>query len=297
MASNFPPGFYGGDPRLDVAQGQGPLGAENPIVRFLRSLRFPQGGMPGTGAGAGMAPPTRQSVGMAPGGAGMRPPSGGVAGMGMGEPPDFATAFGPGAPLASPPSAYAMFGGEAPVIPGPSTKTEPEAPLSFAWGAGEPQPYQPGQTEVLKMRGAPAARGGFMGAAPVAGGTRAGGFGQSQTDWSKVANPMAFEAYTERPAMSAIEAASRDPLFRERGIAEAEMGRDIGVARATVGAQAEARQEAGERMRRETQALADEWVGDENKRRAAQGQPPLSFEEQQNYYAMAQMRFGGAARL
>jgi hypothetical protein len=63
---------------------------------------------------------------------------------------------------------------------------------------------------------------------PVAGG---GGFSPSQTDWSKVANPMAFTNYGEGIQQAALEAerrqsqaAQQNPLWKEQGVIGAQEG-------------------------------------------------------------------------
>jgi len=194
----------------------------------------------------------------------------------------------------------AMFGGSStsptpppPATPGPSTKITPGGTLSFAWGGGAPQDYQPGITDVLKMEGAPAARGGFMGVEPVARGMEAGGFGPSETDWSKVANPLAFEGYREKPIISEIERAAKDPLWREREIAGIEQGKEVAIAKERATAEASLVEEANRRQREDVNKMAQSWIEQENTKRRTQGQPPLSLQEEQQFYMLAQSRVTG----
>jgi hypothetical protein len=200
---------------------------------------------------------------------------------------------------------------------GPSTKTEPRAPLRFSWGANAPEDYQPGITDVLKMSGAPGlsatspgARTGFMGVKPVAGG---GGFssgfsprptsgmtsdemideqagGRPEMDWSRVANPGAFEAFTERPALTEIEMASKDPLWRER----ATSGMELGRAKSLKEYEAQLQNESSMALRQQVNDRIGQLIAQENQRRAAAGQPPLSEEEGwQRFFPVAQMMVTG----
>lgn len=117
----------------------------------------------------------------------------------------------------------------------PKPEAAPEPALKFGWGGNAPQAVGP-DTDIHDLPGAPGAPQGWMPGGRVdaaghslpgiPGGT--GGLLESQTDWSKVANPMAFDAYREGPARAELEALTKDPLFRERGTAgiqEAATGR------------------------------------------------------------------------
>lgn len=136
-----------------------------------------------------------------------------------------------------------------------------------------------------------------MGAAPVAGGQKAGGFGESQTDWSKVANPMAFEGYTERPERAMIENLAQDPLWVERQKSQMEQQQKIGIGTAAIEAEAAAQQRGNEKARADVAQLAEGWINQENERRRAAGQPDMLPQDEQQWYAMAQQRYGIAPKL
>lgn len=110
--------------------------------------------------------------------------------------------------------------------PMPQTKTEPRAPLQFAWGANAPQDYAPGITQVLEMQGAPSGREGFMGAEPQDP-MQAGGYvlppqtPEGRTDWSNVANPAGFDSFHAAPGIEETIQSIQDPLWREKGAAMA----------------------------------------------------------------------------
>jgi len=127
---------------------------------------------------------------------------------------------------------------------GVSTKTSPEAPIKFSWGAGEPQAYTPGISDVLRMSGAPPTREGFMGQAPVAGGSMAGGYGASQP-WANVANPGGFPSFWEDLQTQQAMREAQDPLWRERETAGIEAGGQVAAARGI----GEAQLELGRRQR------------------------------------------------
>jgi len=127
---------------------------------------------------------------------------------------------------------------------GVSTKTSPEAPVKFSWGAGEPQAYTPGISDVLRMSGAPPTREGFMGQAPVAGGSMAGGYGASQP-WENVANPGGFPSFWEDLQTQQAMREAQDPLWRERETAGIEAGGQVAAARGI----GEAQLELGRRQR------------------------------------------------
>lgn len=102
-------------------------------------------------------------------------------------------------------------------------------------------------TQILEMQGAPAARGGFMGAEPVVKGMQAGGYAPSQMDPSKVAFPADFEGFGKPLMLEELRRASADPLWRERAQWEAEEQR----ARAPVQEQAALIEAGYQRMRQE----------------------------------------------
>jgi len=203
-------------------------------------------------------------------------------------------AFGPsGVPYAKPPwdvsrgfeqvtPGGADAGAETPVpfLPGAETKTEQRAPLQFSWGSATPEDYEAGITDILQMEGAPTARGGFMGAPPVAGGMEAGGFGPSQTDWSKVANPMGFEAFREQPAIEEQRRYMEDPLWRERAAAEIQEERDVGIGSGIAQAQADivkAQQEE------KLDQYLDIVVAQAQDERRSKNEPPMTPEEVQQF--------------
>lgn len=192
------------------------------------------------------------------------------------------------APTPFAPSFTTPFAGSA----GPSTKTEPQGQVQFAWGGGTPQDYNAGQTNILQMRGAPAKRIGFMGASPVAGGAKAGGFAPSQTDWSKVANPMAFEAFRQRPMMDEIERVAEDPLWRERETKEMDISGAERIARAEAeaGIQAAARERS--RLRGEIATETTTEINRRNQARALAGGKPLTPQEEQEVAAEVAASFG-----
>ena len=170
----------------------------------------------------------------------------------------------------------------------PQNKLEPRAPLQFAWMGNDPQDYRSGQTDILKMSGAPSAREGFMGQAPVAGGQKSGGFGPSQNDWSKVANPMGFEAFGERPMVDAINKTAEDPLWREKGEAEIEATRDVGIARGI----AQFQETQQKRLRDEqADAYASMAVAQERAKRRQDGAPPLTPDEEAEVKDIARNTF------
>ena len=75
--------------------------------------------------------------------------------------------------------------------------------------------YSPGNSGIESFAG-----GKFMGAEGTPGG---GGYAPSQTDWSKVSNPMAFEAYSDPLRKAQLDAETKhaqaeaiDPLYDER---------------------------------------------------------------------------------
>jgi hypothetical protein len=139
-------------------------------------------------------------------------------------------------------------------FPGPQTKTDPRAPLQFAWGGGTPEDYVPGVSKVLEMTGAPTGREGFMGAAPVAGGQAPGGFSPSQQNWEDVANPMGFEAFREAPMVREAIESAQNPLWRERQTS----GIEQAAQEAIIGAGVEGQKELlGEEYRLQKQARED----------------------------------------
>ncbi len=116
------------------------------------------------------------------------------------------------------------------------------ASLQYAVDNGPMRAYNPsGDTRADRMgAGAPPPTGLGAGTAmygipkqlppvpPVAGG---GGFSPSQTDWNKVANPMAFTNYGEGIQQAALEAerrqsqtAQQNPLWKEQGVIGAQEG-------------------------------------------------------------------------
>lgn len=185
----------------------------------------------------------------------------------------------------------------APVL-APSTKTDPGGSLKFAWGAGTPEDYRAGQTNILQMEGAPGRvagvspgmRTGFMGASPVSRG--AGGYAPSETDWSKVANPMAFDAFRERPLRSEIERAVSDPLWRERELKEMDVAGAERVARAEAEAQIQAAAAEARRQREEIDRLVQEEINRQNQARATSGQKALSPDEEEALRSRIGLRFG-----
>jgi len=126
------------------------------------------------------------------------------------------------------------------------TKTEPRAPLQFAWGGNAPQNYAPGVTEVLEMQGAPpGGREGFMGAEPPDP-MQPGGYGPSQQDWGNVANPGGFESFQSAPGIEETIRSAQDPLWREKGTVEAatEGQKELFTHQAGLAEQMQTRQEA-----------------------------------------------------
>jgi hypothetical protein len=268
-----------------AGQGVGALGSKfgNPIYDFLRRMMMQQAGQV-TGPGGGVPLPAPMPSPAAP--APVAPVVTGPAIDRFAAPPapgssaQLAQQFGPG-------------GSGMNIHPTATTKTEPQAPLSFAWGRGTPAPYGP-EVDILKMQGAPAQRGGFMGVpggsgpGAVSGGERYG----EPTDWSKVANPMGFEAFRERPLMAEYERSLKDPLWKEREQARMEQDKGVAIAQAQASAQANAIEQANDRLNQRIQAEARTYIADDNARRAREGKPPLSLQEEQPYYDLARMRNG-----
>lgn len=190
------------------------------------------------------------------------------------------------------PQTRAPFMPGAQMGPGPLTKTEPRAPLMFSWGKEELSPYSAGETDVLRMNGAPAERGGFMGASPISGG---GGFSPSQQDWSKVANPAGFEAFRERPLMAEYERAVKDPLWRERETAAMERDKGVAIAEAQATAQANAIEQANRRLQDSITQMAMGFIQQANQARKAEGKPPLTLQEEQQFFDISKMRHGQPA--
>jgi hypothetical protein len=182
-------------------------------------------------------------------------------------------------------------------FPGPQTKTDPRAPLQFAWGGGTPEDYVPGVSKVLEMTGAPTGREGFMGAAPVAGGQAPGGFGPSQQNWEDVANPMGFEAFREAPMVREAIESAQDPLWRERQVS----GIEQAAQEAIIGAGAEAqkgvlREQADIEMEMAQQARQDMTMAYDQaveEMEAAQPGVPLTEAQRQMLWSQIQMRFTG----
>lgn len=122
-----------------------------------------------------------------------------------------------------------------PLDTGPDYGPERPTPLNFAWGGREPQPYTPGETDIMSFAGAPAGRSGFMGQLPDDP-SRGGGYIDSSS-WEDVPNPAAFPSFSEQmvgrgalraDSLEADEARRtlEDPYHRVRGekMAEAEAG-------------------------------------------------------------------------
>lgn len=305
------------------------MATQSPIIEYMRRMAEQQRRMRGRSMNYGYGAMSAGSPDIpgpmaAPTAAPMAgPPS--ATGPVSNAPPDFyQNAFaGPApAPGAAPPADYyqnAMAGkppspqppwqGVPYPVPGgpgfttPSTKTEPEGILKFAWGGNTPQDYQGGKTDILQMSGAPGARpglpgtrydagGAFQGPSAVGGGHMSGGYGESQQDWSKVANPMAFEGYGQQLERDEIERRKKDPLWRERETAAIAQSQEIATANATAQAQASEMQRAAEAVRQRRDEMAQAWITDENKRRVAAGQPAMKLEEESQYYQMADQRLG-----
>lgn len=220
--------------------GQGIQSGTTAILDWLRQMAMGGGAQGGYGADlraggfGGMAVPPPYApppaAAMAPG-AGVPGPAGvppGTGPMAQPAPWDFSQGLGQMG-LQVPPGS--MPGSVAPGTgPMPQTKTEPRAPLQFAWGGGDPQNYAPGISDVLDLGqfpGAPSGgREGFMGAEPQDP-MQAGGHilppqtPEGQTDWGNVANPMGFESFQTAPGVEETIRSIQDPLWREKGAAMA----------------------------------------------------------------------------
>ena len=242
-------------------------------------------GMPGQ-------PPVAQ---IATPGAGMGAPPGGAPGAGFPTPypPGF---VGPTPEMVQPPPGTAPFPTREMAQPGfpmPQTKTEPRAPLQFAWGGGAPEDYQPGITDVLEMAGAPpGGREGFMGAEPPDP-MQPGGYGPSQQDWRNVANPAGFESFATAPGVEETIRSIENPIWRmqaeEKARADAELGLQTGVLQE----QARLAQEARQQMQQELdQAFEDALVQKNMEMQQAEGRD-LNEEEQQFLYSQVYARVSG----
>lgn len=269
---------------LTALAGQPAMEDDDPITGFLRRLMATRGA-----AGGGIAPaygsPFRSPIPSFMAGR-VAPRPAPVA------PAASAAAAAPSPGIADAASALGKRSFPATMLPfeGPSTKTAPGGSLKFAWGAGTPEDYKAGQTDILKMEGAPAARSGFMGAEPVSRGS--GGFAPSETDWSKVANPMAFDAYREKPLRDEIERAAKDPLWRERELKELDVAGAERVARAEAEAQIQAQANEARRVREEIDRLTQEEINRQNQARAASGQKPLTPDDEERLRSQIGLRFG-----
>jgi hypothetical protein len=294
--------IYGGDPTMAAAGwGQEPVSGSSILdwMRRMAQLRAasPRFGGDPTMAAAGWRAPAPPAASPTPAAAPPTPPPPSVAPTA----PFPSIASAPMSPMTGrtaagiPMTPEALFRnypqpGTSPAIPTAQTKTEPAGSLRFSW-RGTPETYTPGVSDVLEMRGAPEARGGFMGAPPVAGGTRSGGFAPSQTDWSKVANPAAFSQFREGPAVAETMRSIEDPLWRDRALSAIQQGREIGVGEALIQKQADVVREAQERMRQDADRMYQDEVEAQEEARRAAGQPPLTDEEKDEIWDRVTSRY------
>lgn len=197
-----------------------------------------------------------------------------------------------GLPGAAPPPAPQPTG-----IPTPETKTEPRAPLQFAWGGRTPQDYAPGVTDILQMAGAPpGGREGFMGVEPTDP-SRPGGYvlppmtPEGVTDWSQVAHPMGFEAFREAPMVQETLRGLEDPMWRERVASDIEQAREIAVGEALIQKQADVTAEAQRQMRLDIDTAYQDALQRAEAARSAAGQPPLTEDEKDDLWDEIQQRF------
>lgn len=201
--------------------------------------------------------------------------------------PNYARDFGGG----SVPSKPLPGLGENSVV---STKLDPKGSISYGWKGQALQKFDP-NTGINPSPELAASRArGFMGrAGNPGGGSYVQGGGElvnGKTDWSKVANPMAFDAYRESPERADIERYTQDPMWREKQTAEIEQAKQIAIAKADAEAKASALERAAAARRIESGKLALEMINTENERRSKAGQPPMTEEEKQAYYHMASER-------
>jgi len=142
---------------------------------------------------------------------------------------------------------------------GGATFAPGDSPLKFAWGGGTPQSVSPTRDAISIAAGRPATQTIYDPSRATdahvtmdsSGGP--GGYVQSQTDWSKVANPMAFSAFRELPQQMMTALLSKDPLAIEKAKADIEAQKAGKIA----GATGEAHLAIQERGRRLYEAAVD----------------------------------------
>jgi hypothetical protein len=116
---------------------------------------------------------------------------------------------------------------------------------------------------------------------------------EGQTDWKNVANPMGFDAFREAPQVNETLRAIEDPMWRERQQAEIDQARDIAVGGALIDKQSEAELDQLMRLQGMLEEQATQMELEENRRRARNGEPPMTEEERQDLYMQLQARMSG----
>jgi hypothetical protein len=161
----------------------------------------------------------------------------------------------PGTPAPSDPTALYDRGSSAGTLYGKSG-------LNFAWGGKTPTAIEQAGTVADIASGRPKGPQTIYDPTrltdahvTVAGNSSGGpgGYGESQTDWSKVANPMAFSAFRELPQQMMTALLSKDPLAIEKAKADIEAQKAGKIA----GATGEAHLAIQERGRRLYEAAVD----------------------------------------
>jgi hypothetical protein len=193
---------------------------------------------------------------------------------------------------------------------GGGTKLDQPGTLSFGWAGDALQAYDPKKaggfnaTPELGSKLAESRNRGFMGHSgsisfptpdprSSSGAEQGPGYSPSQTDWSKVANPMAFEGYRERPERADIERYMQDPNGKEQAQANIEQTKQIAIVKAQAHAQGEEMQAAADRQRTEVGKLSQLWIDQDNAERQKAGKPPMTFNEAQMYRQKAQETYSG----
>ncbi len=263
-------------PMMRAPNGGRP-GSPGAIYEWLKQMATGPGGLP-PGAGILMRQPTSATA---------TAPQVGPPGAGMQTLPT-------GTPFPNPQSMTPQITPQQPAFPQPQSKTDQRSPVQFAWGGNEPQNYQPGISDILstnQFAGAPDAREGFMGADPVAGGMKEGGFGAS-AEWGDVANPQGFDAFAQAPGVEETIQSASNPMWRQEQESAIEQAQKIAIGEAMIQKESDVEAEAARKERLELDADINKALADETQRREAAGLPELTQDETNNIASNVMMLRG-----